>query len=369
LPGLYVHVPFCVKKCLYCDFYSLPSRLDSLDPYIKAVVEESRNYSGVPFETIYIGGGTPSLLGGRHLTELISGLKRNLYLSQLVEATVELNPESATRDFLIAAKECGINRLSFGVQSLSDHELKGAGRIHNAAQAVVAIKLAQDAGFSNISADLMVGLPGQTWQSLSRSLVTLTDLGLLHLSVYCLSLEEGTPLAENPPDNLPSDDMQVELFEKACDFLKQEGFIHYEISNFALPGCECRHNLNYWRGGEYAGLGPAAASHIGGKRFKNTPDLDAYLKTPVRLPENIEYLGLKEKAAEEAMLRLRLLREGISIPELEARFGAENIKDLARRLEKLAAGGELVIRDSRYCLEPSRVLTSNPILVKVLKDY
>jgi oxygen-independent coproporphyrinogen-3 oxidase len=284
----------------------------------------------------------------------------------LLESTLEVNPESATPEFLQTAKTLGFNRLSFGVQSLSDAELQSVGRIHIAAQAVAAIQLAQKTGFPNISADLIIGLPGQTWQSLHNSLKALTGLGLPHLSVYCLSLENGTPLALNPPNDLPSDDSQAELYEKTRTFLTAAGFVHYEISNYARPGCECLHNLNYWRGGEYLGLGPAAASHLDGKRFKNNNDLDAYLQNPTGQVEYVETLNPKEKAAEEAMLRLRLLEEGLNTDELTAKFGPANTPDIILRLDKMAREGLLLKTGVKYRLEPAHILTSNSIFSRVI---
>jgi oxygen-independent coproporphyrinogen III oxidase len=448
--GLYIHIPFCVKKCSYCDFYSLPSRLDSLEGYVQAVIKEAGSYAKIaelsqseslplsergmkgdfqslnpshsPFskgrdsvlsiQTLYIGGGTPSLLGAKYLKDLIGGLEKTLklgctsssqsseivqkchpesalvsegspYVSQgdssgtlypqkdiatfgLVEATIEVNPESATPEFLEAAKESGINRVSFGVQSLSDDELKSIGRIHTAAQAIAAIKLAKKISFNSISADLIIGLPGQTRATLRRSLETLVGLGVEHLSVYCLSVEEGTPLAEDPPSDLPSDDAQAELYEKTCVFLAEHGFIHYEISNFAREGYECLHNLNYWRGGEYIGLGAAAASHLNGKRFKSQPDLDAYLKNPTGQKEYDEVISASKKAAEEAMLRLRLLGEGLDFEELATKFGRDNVKNLQSRLDGMVQEGLLISENSRYRLTPSRILTSNPIFARVV---
>lgn len=364
--GLYIHIPFCVRKCSYCDFYSLPGRLECLESYIQAVVGESRKYSGLSFQTLYLGGGTPSLLGGRYLKELIDGISQNLDLTGLVEATIEANPESTTRELLTAAKGSGITRVSLGVQSLADDELMSVGRVHTARQAVEAIGLAQNTGFKSISADLIIGLPGQTWQSLNNSLDKLSGLDIQHLSVYCLSLEEGTPQAKNPPVDLLSDDMQADLFEKAVSLLTRHGFIHYEISNLALKGYECQHNINYWQGGEYLGLGPAAASHLGGKRFRNKPDLDAYLGDPTGQVEYVEELGNKDKAAEEAILRLRLLEEGIEPDELIARFGQPNVQDIIARLDNMVTIGQLIFENSRYRLHPSRILTSNPIFSRVL---
>lgn len=364
--GLYVHIPFCVKKCRYCDFYSLPARLDSLESFIPAVMHESCRYAGLSFQTLYFGGGTPSLLGARHLKDLVDGIKKSLDFSELIESTIEVNPESATGELLEAAKEVGINRLSIGVQSLSDYELQSVGRIHTATQAVEAIRLARKLGFKSVPADLIIGLPGQTRSTLHQTLETLVSTGIEHVSLYCLSLEEGTPLAKSPPGDLPSDDTQAQLFEQARSFLLRRGFIHYEISNFARQGFECHHNLNYWRGGEYIGLGPAAASHLYGKRFRNRADLDAYLERPDDLIEDVEELNGRDKASEEAMLRLRLLEEGLDVGELVARFGQDNIESLTNRLDQMAHDGRLIFDGWRYRLTPSRVLTSNPIFAEVL---
>ncbi len=364
--GLYVHVPFCVRKCNYCDFYSVPNRLESWKAYVDAVLSESTAYAGMSFQSMYFGGGTPSVLGGELFGELLKGLNKTLVLTGIDEATVEVNPDSASREFLTAAKKSGINRVSVGVQSLNDCELHAAGRIHTASQAVAAVKLAKELGFTGVSADLIVGLPGQSWPSLKRSLDELVKCGIHHISLYCLTLEEDTPFSKNPPDNLPGEDVQTELFERARELLRGGHFVHYEISNFALNGFECRHNLNYWHGGEYVGLGPAAASHLGGKRFRNRSDLYSYLKNPCGAAEGIEELAPKTKAAEEAMLRLRLLTEGIDINEMTVRFGDDNVKSLRERLNRMASAEKLVVHGTRFLLPSSRVLTSNPIFAEVL---
>ncbi len=463
MKALYIHIPFCVRKCSYCDFYSLPDRQSAMSSYVQALLQEAvsfplsqrgikgdlpspsflrRDLKGeLAFQTLYLGGGTPSLLGPQNLQILITGLyvlsvssplmgedkgegvqkkgsgfepdrpnqsrqnnsAKNLVTLvpspltgystersecregqdegvpqkgeklkgeglQLAESTLEANPESATQSFLQTAKNLGFNRLSFGVQSLADNELQSIGRIHTAAQSISAVKLAQKLGFYNISVDLIIGLPGQTWHSLCNSLETLTDLGIPHLSVYCLSLETGTPLALNPPPNLPSDDAQAELFAQARAFLLAQGFVHYEISNFARPGFECRHNLNYWRGGEYLGLGPAAASHLDGKRFKNKNDLDAYLTNPTGQIEYVEELAPANKAAEEAMLRLRLLEEGLNADELTAKFGPANTSAIIARLDKMVQEELLLQTGSTYRLSPAHILTSNPIFSRVLTN-
>ena len=444
--GLYVHVPFCVSKCDYCDFYSLANRLDLVPPYVDAVLTEAQAHAGLSFETLYLGGGTPSLLGAASLRRLVEGLKRVFDLSPIVEATIEVNPESASEDLLRSAMDLGFSRVSVGVQSLSDYELQSVGRVHAAAQAVEAVSRAVGMGFKDVSADVIVGLPGQTlseasregypsgsksqmpkiqnwgrgvesgtseafaptsrqgcaegrspfaeglgvspnsqispqdWgprglkegsargslSSLRRTLEGSIGLGVNHLSVYCLSLEHGTRLAMDPPDDLPSEDEQADLFEEARALLEEQGFIHYEISNFCLPGRECRHNLNYWRGGEYLGLGPAAASHLGGRRWKNRTDLPAYLRSPSGVVDEVEELGLKEKAAEEAMLRLRLLVEGLAADEMVRRFGEDGTQELFSRLNGLVSQGLLSYDGERYRLARSQVLVSNPIFSRVL---
>ena len=359
--GLYIHIPFCVKKCAYCDFYSLPQRLESLGSYVDSVLVEARKYSGMDFHTIYLGGGTPSLLGAEGLSKLLKGLRQIIDLSQLSEATIEANPESITPALLHAAKTSGINRLSIGVQALSDTELQKVGRIHTSVRAVTAVEEAKAAGFNNISADVILGLPGQDWPSLMITLETLIGLDIQHISLYCLSIEPCTPLAKNLPADLPSDDEQADLFANACSLMTDRGFIHYEISNFALPGYECQHNLNYWRGGEYVGLGPSAASHLEGKRFKNKADLDAYLQNPVGQIEEVEELNPTQKAGEEAILRLRLLREGLDINELAVKYGDENVVGLAGRLNDLVKDGSLVRNGANYRLLPANPAPWSPI--------
>jgi oxygen-independent coproporphyrinogen-3 oxidase len=366
--GLYLHIPFCVKKCDYCDFYSLPAHNELIGDYVNAVIQEAQKYPRLACRTLYLGGGTPSLLGPQHLSYLLSGLYKTFDLSQLDEATIEVNPESATPELFKTAKYKAINRVSIGVQSLNDAELRNVGRIHNAKQATAAIIDAKRAGFKSISADLIIGLPEQNWTTLHLSLEALTGLEIQHLSVYCLSVEPDTPLAKNIPASLPSDDIQAELFDQTCDFLDRYGFIHYEISNFAQPGHECQHNLNYWRGGEYVGLGPSAASHLEGKRYKNQPDLEAYLSNPTKQVTEVEMLAPAEKVGEEAMLRLRLLEEGLDTEEMIKSFGEVNIEPLIRRMQQLVIEGSLLREGSKYRLNPTKVLVSNPILARVLGD-
>lgn len=365
--GLYVHIPFCVKKCHYCDFYSITDAA-LIDSYVDAVLIEAQRYRDMKFDTLYIGGGTPSLLGTRQLTGLLSGLYRILNLAGMIESTIEVNPESASAEFFRAAKSKGINRVSIGVQSMVDSELAGAGRIHDARAATAVIMEARRNGFASISVDLIVGLPGQDVSTLLFSLQMLLNLDIRHVSLYCLSLEQGTPFAASPPRNLPSEKQQVRMFNGAKELLTRAGLGHYEISNFAVPGYECKHNLNYWRGGEYVGLGPAAASHVKGKRYRNKADVMGYIDNPKGLNEEVEELPPDKKAAEEAMLRLRLLDEGLNVDDLTAKFGETNTKALIGRLVRLTAAAQLHRCGAIYWLPPDRVLTSNPILAEVVGE-
>ncbi len=391
MPGLYIHIPFCVSKCYYCDFYSEAGKLHLLGDYLNALLmeagqyrgpgfdthviarpkaaaicPEAGQYRGPGFDTLYIGGGTPSLLGAAGLEQLMNGLAGCFDLTKLHEATVEANPDTANSEFLDAAVGCGISRLSIGVQSLNDDELAKSGRLHNAGQALAAIAKARDCGFEDISADIIVGLPGQTPGSLENTLCGLLHSAVTHISAYCLSVEPGSEFARHTPPGLPDDDAQAGLFELAARYLKENGFVHYEISNFAVPGNECLHNLNYWRGGEYLGLGPGAASHIQGKRFKNAACLDKYIDNPVAIDKEEETLDAAHKSAEEAMLRLRLLQEGLDLAGLSARYGQANMGRLSDRLNKLAGQKMLLKAGHKYRLPPDMVLTSNQVFRQVI---
>jgi len=364
--GLYIHIPFCISKCRYCDFYSLTAVPELLDRYVDALLAEADSYNGGDFDTLYIGGGTPSLLGSERLEKLVNGLSRRFDLEDIRESTIEVNPESAGRDFLATAYSMNIRRVSIGAQSLNAEELRKAGRVHDRRQVLDAVDAALASGFQNISTDVMIGLPGQTAQSLGNTLNIIIGAGVNHISAYCLSIEEGTAFFRCPPPDLPGEDDQASLYESAVDILGAHGFAHYEISNFALPGFKCQHNLNYWRGGEYIGLGPAAASHIGGKRFRNAPCLERYLDDPSSTREEEERLDDRRKVGEEAMLRLRLIEEGLDIKEMAGKYGQTSINSLEARLDDLVSR-RLLVRDGHvFRLIPGSVLTSNSVFIDVI---
>lgn len=294
--GLYVHIPFCARKCLYCDFYS-GTDLSAKTAYCAALLRELGEYVGTDFDTVYVGGGTPTVMGSE-----LAALCRALPKAR--EFTVEANPGTLSPALLDELLEAGVNRLSLGVQSFNDNELRALGRIHTAAEAKRAFADARRAGFKNISVDLMLAVPEQTAESLSRSLETTAKLSPEHVSAYSLIVEEGTPFYENTP-SLPDEDGERELYWQAVDFLNKNGFRQYEISNFAREGRESRHNLKYWSGGAYVGIGAAAASYHGGFRYRNAADTALYISgggrrldeeevTPDELLREKFWLGLRK---------------------------------------------------------------------------
>lgn len=364
MTGLYVHVPFCKNKCHYCDFYSLPNSESLILSYSEALLAEARQYEGTKFDTLFFGGGTPSLLGAENLQKIIIGLLTIFDLTELQESTIEANPESFTEEFAQKACDLGIERISLGIQSLSDAELKSVGRIHDKTQAMEALKLAIKT-FPRVSADLMIGLPGQTWESLSESANIMVESGISHISAYCLHLEEGTVTHNDPPANLPTDDEQAELYYNLSDFLEKNSLAQYEISNFAKKRLECLHNLNYWHAGNYIGLGPNASSHVDGVRFKNNPDLNAYLQNPAGQKQIEEKLNAEQRLNEEAMLRLRLA-EGLDLQKLAEKHKSTDISTLKHKLDSLLASGMLEKTGTAYAIPKERFLTSNPIFLEIL---
>ncbi len=357
--GLYVHIPFCKKKCSYCDFFSVTNFDGRIENYIEALLAEADLYRNTSIDTLYIGGGTPSLLG-KSVSRLIDGLKE-VFEFELSEATIEVNPESATEEFLSATKDSGINRISIGVQSLSNLELQSVDRLHNRSHALDTIRLAREIGFGRISVDVMIGLPHQTKESLLETLETLTNLDVGQISAYCLSIEEGTPLSRHIPSSLPSTDKQVELFFILRDFLIKKGFQHVEISNFSKPGEEPIHNLNCWRGYDYIGLGAGASSFVDGVRFKNKCNLDDYIHSPTTQKIVEEELTEKEKAFDTAMLSLRMLLEGLDFNQLKEHLEIGVISEIKEILNNLVTKEMLIESDGIYRIKDDMVLKSNKI--------
>ncbi|MBQ7088329.1 MAG: radical SAM family heme chaperone HemW [Clostridia bacterium] len=325
--GLYIHIPFCVSKCPYCDFHSaaLGSPLQAgamLDTYTDALLrsmEEWAHRLPATADTLYFGGGTPSLLGGERLARVIAEAQR-LFGLQDAEITLEANPADGLADTLSAFAAAGGNRLSLGMQSAVPAELTLLGRRHTPADVTRTVADARRAGIDNVSLDVMLGIGGQTVSSACYSVDTAADLGATHLSAYLLKLEAGTPYGVCPPSDLPSEDETVALYHAAFERMERHGYHQYEISNAALPNCESRHNLKYWQSAPYLGIGPAASSCLGGHRFTYPRDTAAFLRggSPVEDPCEGAPVGSPE---EYALLRLRLTA-GLTAEDFTARFGA-----------------------------------------------
>ncbi len=373
--GLYVHIPFCRSKCLYCDFCSLVGRTDEADIYIDAlcreIVERGAETDGYTVDTVYFGGGTPSLLTSGQLLRIFDSIRDNFLLSYDAEITLECNPITHLSDgaeYFKSILSLGVNRLSLGVQSACDAELKLIGRRHTFAEAKKTFTDARQAGFRNISVDLMLGLPSQTRESLESSVGALVSLSPEHISIYSLQLEEGTPLYRmRDRYDIPDDDTAADMYESVVAMLKEAGYLHYEISNFAKEGRESRHNKKYWSLDEYIGVGLAAHSDFSGERIENTSDMQKYLSG-----ERIEAknrISERERAEEYIMLGLRTLR-GISESEYFSRFGESLDKRYGEKMRKYEALGLLLRCGDGIRLSERGFEVSNTILSELLNfDY
>jgi oxygen-independent coproporphyrinogen-3 oxidase len=356
MSGLYIHLPFCGgQKCGYCDFFSLPYDKQAANSYADAVIRNLLRYNyNKRFNTAYFGGGTPSLCVPE-IERIMSAVRMN----DQAEVTAEANPESADQGKLAALLNCGVNRISFGVQSLSDRILRGLGRRHTAAEAVQAIRLAHSAGFDNLSADLMLCVPGQTKADVLRDIDLLADLPLTHISAYLLKIEPGTPFSQKKLP-LPDEDETADMYLSAVERLCSHGFLQYEISNFAREGKQCRHNMNYWRSGEYIGIGVGAHSHYDGKRFAVPKDIAVFINN-----EEQSTVVTEEKPdtfEEYAMLKLRLC-EGLLFDECE-RFGVKP-QDVIQRANRIPK--QLIdITERGVALKPEGFLVSNAVIARLL---
>ena len=340
--GVYIHIPFCASKCSYCDFYSLPNQDELMGRYQKALIrhieESAPQMAPYYIDTVYFGGGTPSFYGARRLCELFETLKTNARVLKSAEVTVEMNPDSVTKEDLHLLHEAGVNRISLGVQSANDDILRLIGRRHNYRQVIEAVKLIRAEGFDNLSVDLIYGLPTQSrsdWaDTLSNALALLPE----HLSCYGLKVEEGTPICKYQDSPLlPNDDDQADMYLYMTDVMERYGYQQYEISNFARPGRQSRHNLKYWQLDEYMGFGPAAHSYVGGVRYSYVRDLKKYLdgvENGGSIVDEYEKIDKAESAAEYIMLGMRTTR-GISKDEYFAiyRSGFDKIEYLLSEYE------------------------------------
>ena len=366
--GIYIHIPFCVRKCDYCDFYSVPGRDGRMDEYLHAlevhIAESAPQAELYTVNTIYFGGGTPTFFGAERLARLLQIVRKQFNISKDCEITVECNPDSADQDTLLTLKKAGVNRLSMGVQSAQDKELEEIGRVHSFAQATQAFQCARDAGFDNISLDLIYGLPDQTMESWKESVEALLKLNPEHLSCYGLKLEQGTPLYERrEQEQMADDDTQADMYLWMVERLKNAGYGQYEISNFARPGRQSRHNLKYWMGEEFIGFGPSAPSYFGQQRYSFVRDLDAYVKGVLyngKILDESTRINRREMGKEYLMLRMRTIW-GVEENEYRERFYL-NFRPLEERFREYESYGWAECTEGRWHFTPSGFLLSNPLI-------
>lgn len=377
--SLYLHIPFCVKKCHYCDFLSFPGcSLSRQAEYVDAMIQEIHAYreaaEDYEIKTIFLGGGTPSLLE----KELVERLFHELYsvwrVASETEITIEANPGTLSREKLIGYHMIGINRLSLGLQSTIAQELETIGRIHNYEQFLANYYLAREAGFDNINIDIMSALPGQTLISYGKTLERILKLQPEHISSYSLILEEGTDFWENAEIEraLPSEQTERIMYHYTKKCLQNAGYERYEISNYAKPGYACLHNQVYWTGGEYLGLGLGAASYWKGARFSNTPDMEEYMEncSRARITENrkeIVTATQKSQMEEYMFLGLRMIR-GVSIREFERRFGIPMNRIYGTVIRSYIGQGLLKIEQDRLMLTERGIDVSNSVMADFLLE-
>lgn len=368
MAGIYVHVPFCKSKCRYCDFVSYPEKIGLAESYMTCLFHEmamrGAELKDCDFDTLYIGGGTPSVIDESYIAMLVVAAKKYFKLKKNAEITIEINPGTLSQSKVEMYKKCGINRFSVGLQSASDELLRDIGRCHTAKDFVKCAKLLKG---ENFNADVMIGLRGQTLQDIKDTIVLAHNCGAEHISIYALTPEEGTPIyTDYLNGELPDGDEVAEMYAFGAKILNGLGYIRYEVSNFSKKGRESRHNLNYWKRGEYIGLGVSASSHIKGVRFTNTYNLDEYFKCvlsnafPVVDREEVDKRGAMQ---ETVMLALRTC-EGLDINKFNSVFSCDFLKEYASALEKNKSF--LVISDGVLKIKEEYLYVQNSIICDFL---
>ena len=373
---LYLHMPFCVRKCAYCDFLSFPSGAKTQRMYAKRLMEDigvmGKRYGEIPVETIFIGGGTPSVPDSGLIVEIMEHVRHAFHVADGAEISMEANPGTVTREKLTDYRKAGINRLSFGLQSANDRELKLLGRIHTWAEFLESFMLARECGFANLNIDLMSALPGQTCESWKETLSRVTDLDPEHISAYSLIIEEGTPFGERYGSEegrklLPDEDSEREMYHETKRFLKDCGYERYEISNYAKPGRECSHNIGYWTGVPYLGLGLGASSYLDGCWFTVNPDMKQYLEEKPGMFTDIEKLTKKDMEEEFFYVGLRMTA-GVSLSEFERRFGISAKEVYPGLMETFVKEKAARFEGDRFVLTDYGLDVSNYIMAQFLQD-
>ncbi len=402
--SLYIHIPFCKKKCLYCDFLSAPACAQEREGYVKALLREISVMAKLCEEyrviSVFFGGGTPSLLSSTQMKRIMGAIRKGYYLCEDAEITVECNPATADLQKLSAYRAYGINRLSIGLQSANDSELKELGRIHTYNQFLSTFADAREAGFTNINVDIMSALPGQTYESYIHTLTSVTSLQPEHISAYSLIIEEGTPFYERYGEEvsyevaqsrqcapmyprLPDEDTERRMYHDTAKLLEKEGYLRYEISNYAKKGYECRHNMTYWTGIEYLGLGLGASSYFRGCRYKNIADMNRYIHNCKEMPktmfdsadgvpdsplmDEVFALTTQDKMEEYMFLGLRL-KKGVSIRLFEQQFGTSIVHVYGKIIDKLKNEGLLLQKGNYLYLSKKGTDIANYVMSHFILD-
>lgn len=373
---LYLHMPFCVRKCAYCDFLSFPTDQETQNLYTRRLREDidamEKKYGDIPVDTIFIGGGTPSVPDSALIVGIMEHVRKAFHVAEGAEISMEANPGTVTREKLTDYRRAGINRLSFGLQSANDRELKLLGRIHTWAEFLESFHLARECGFTNINIDLMSALPGQTRESWKDTLKRVTDLNPEHISAYSLIIEDGTPFGEKYGSEegrklLPDEDSEREMYYETKRFLQDCGYERYEISNYAKPGRACRHNIGYWTGLPYLGLGLGASSYMDGCRFAVNSDMKQYLEEKPGMFTDVEKLTKKDMEEEFFYVGLRMTA-GVSLPEFERRFGVSAKDVYPGLMEMFVEEKAAVFQGDRFVLTDYGLDVSNYIMAQFLQD-
>ena len=379
--GLYIHIPFCLHKCAYCDFCSgVPKDKSQKEAYVDALMldiahtgEELKD-SDVVVDSIYVGGGTPTLLSKREIELLTDTIYDSFKVTEDAEFTFEANPATLDRSKAKCLKDAGVNRLSIGLQSAHDTELESLSRIHTYKEFLASFKAARKAGFENINVDVMYGIPEQTLESFKETLKTVCELEPEHISMYGLRIEEGTPFCIHQSElPLPSEDEEYAMYREGRTALQAQGYVHYEISNYARKGYKSKHNLKYWRCEEYIGFGVAAHSYYGGKRFARITDVDRYISyicgeedyTKIIAQSTVEEIDARTLECEYVMLALRT-SAGVDKARFEEKFGFDFDSKYSERIREYADAGFIIDTHAKCTLSPEGLYVSNRILSDIL---
>lgn len=377
---IYIHIPFCVRKCAYCDFLSGPARKETVEKYVDKLMEEIHahrardSFQEATVTTIFFGGGTPSILSGNQMHRIMSEIKACFAVDAGTEISMEANPGTVTKEKLTAYREAGINRISFGLQSSNNEELRVLGRLHTYEDFLESFQLARDCGFDNINVDLISAIPNQTVGSWEESVRKIANLNPEHISAYSLIIEEGTPFCQKYGEGaagehlLPSEEDEREMYYRTEELLGAAGYHRYEISNYAKAGKECRHNLGYWERKNYLGIGLGASSLLDNVRYKNTDDLTKYLICSgdlEKIREDKEVLSVEAQMEEFVFLGLRKI-EGISIQQFEKVFGKTLKACYGENIQRMQNEKLLVIEEGFLRLTEKGIDISNYVFAEIL---